>query len=71
MATSGRGDRDVFRLAPSMDEAVLQTVAERLEFRATDPGYVALSQAYFERLPTSPPCRLLALGCGTGVEVGP
>ena len=69
MATSGRGDRDVFRLAPSMDEAVLQTMAERLEFRATDPGYVALSQAYFQRLPTSPPCRLLALGCGTGVEV--
>ena len=52
-----------------MDATVLQTVAERLEVRATDAGYVALSQAYFQRLPTSPPCRLLALGCGTGVEV--
>jgi SAM-dependent methyltransferase len=69
MDTSSRGDRDVFRLAPSMDDALLQTVAARLEFRATDPGYVALSQAYFERLPLSPPCRVLALGCGTGVEV--
>ena len=59
----------MFRLAPSMDEAVLQTVAARLEFRATDAGYVALSQAYFERLPLAPPCRVLALGCGTGVEV--
>jgi ubiquinone/menaquinone biosynthesis C-methylase UbiE len=59
----------VFRLAPSMDDAVLRTVAERLEFRATDPGYVALSQAYFDRLPLTPPCRVLALGCGTGVEV--
>ncbi len=64
-----REDRDVFRLAPSMEDGVLETVAERLEFRATDPGYVALSQAYFDRLPLSPPCRVLALGCGTGVEV--
>ena len=69
MGTSPREDRDVFRLAPSMDDALLQTVAARLEFRATDPGYVALSQAYFDRLPLSPPCRVLALGCGTGVEV--
>ena len=69
MGSSQREDRDVFRLAPSMDEAVLRTVAERLEFRGTDPGYVALSQAYFGRLPLSPPCRVLALGCGTGVEV--
>ena len=67
--TEPREDRDVFRLAPSMDAAVLRTVAERLEFRATDAGYVAMSQAYFDRLPLSPPCRLLALGCGTGVEV--
>ena len=69
MVTTPREDRDVFRLAPSMDEAVLRTVADRLEFRATDAGYVALSQAYFERLPLSAPCRVLALGCGTGVEV--
>ena len=69
MVTSPRADRDVFRLAPSMDEGVLRTVAERLEFRATDPGYVELSQAYFNRLPLSPPCRVLAIGCGTGVEV--
>ena len=69
MVTGPREDRDVFRLAPSMDDAVLQTVAQRLEFRATDPAYVALSQGYFDRLPLSPPCRVLALGCGTGVEV--
>ena len=72
MVTSPREDRDVFRLAPSMDEAVLQTVAARLEFRATDPGYVALSQGYFERLPLAPPCRVLALGCGrNGPKPGP
>ena len=59
----------MFRLAPTMDDGVLETVAARLEFRATDPGYITLSQAYFDRLPLSPPCRVLALGCGTGVEV--
>jgi len=69
MVTGPRDDRDVFRLAPSMDAAVLRTVADRLEFRATDAGYIALSQAYFERLPLSPPCKVLALGCGTGVEI--
>jgi hypothetical protein len=42
-----RGDRDVFRLAPSMDESMMTTIAERLENRGTDPGYTQLSQAYF------------------------
>ena len=41
-----REDRDVFRLAPTMDDGEIQTVAARLEFRATDPGYITLSQAY-------------------------
>ena len=64
-----REDRDIFRLAPSMDAAVLDTIAARLEFRGTDSGYAALSQAYFARLPLPGARRILALGCGTGVEV--
>jgi SAM-dependent methyltransferase len=67
--SSSRDDRDVFRLAPSMDEAVLKTIADRLEFRVTDPGYARLSQAYFARVPLSSARRVLALGCGTGAEV--
>lgn len=64
-----RHDRDVFRLAPSMDSSVLQTIAARLEFRGTDEGYTRVSQAYFAQLPLGSARRILALGCGTGVEV--
>jgi ubiquinone/menaquinone biosynthesis C-methylase UbiE len=64
-----RDDRDIFRLAPSMDAAVLETIATRLEFRGTDEGYARRSQAYFARLPLPDARRILALGCGTGVEV--
>ena len=62
-------NRDVFRLAPTLDTAVLQTLADRLEFRGTDDGYARLSQAYFADLPFQSRGRILALGCGTGIEV--
>jgi ubiquinone/menaquinone biosynthesis C-methylase UbiE len=64
-----RDDRDIFRLAPSMTTTVLEMIAARLEFRGTDEGYSRLSQAYLRRLPLSRARRILALGCGTGVEV--
>jgi ubiquinone/menaquinone biosynthesis C-methylase UbiE len=67
--STAREDRDIFRLAPSMDPAVLDTIAARLEFRGTDDGYARLSQAHFPRLLLSSARRILALGCGTGVEV--
>jgi ubiquinone/menaquinone biosynthesis C-methylase UbiE len=66
---AARDDRDIFRLAPSMDAAVLETIAARLEFRGTDEGYARRSQAYFARLPLADARRILALGCGTGIEV--
>lgn len=52
-----------------MDAAVLETIAARLEFRGTDEGYARRSQAYFARLPLPHARRILALGCGTGIEV--
>jgi SAM-dependent methyltransferase len=66
---AARVDRDIYRLTPSMDEGVLKTIAARLEFRATDDGYAHLSQAHFPRLPLPQARRILALGCGTGIEV--
>jgi SAM-dependent methyltransferase len=51
-----------------MDAAVLETIAARLEFRGTDEGYARLSQAYLPRLPLAEARRILALGCGTGIE---
>jgi ubiquinone/menaquinone biosynthesis C-methylase UbiE len=66
---TARDDRDIYRLAPTMDPTVLETIAARLEFRGTDQGYAQLSQAYFSRLPLAQTRRILALGCGTGIEV--
>ncbi len=48
---------------------MLDTIAARLEFRGTDEGYSRLSQAYFARVPLASARRILALGCGTGIEV--
>jgi ubiquinone/menaquinone biosynthesis C-methylase UbiE len=67
--TVTRDDHDIYRLAPRMDAAVLETIAARLEFRGTDDGYARRSQAYFVRLPLAHARRILALGCGTGIEV--
>jgi SAM-dependent methyltransferase len=67
--SAAREDHDIFRLALSMDPTVLETIAARLEFRGTDEGYARRSQAYFERLPLAGARRILALGCGTGIEV--
>jgi ubiquinone/menaquinone biosynthesis C-methylase UbiE len=67
--SAARTDRDIYRLAPTMDNAVLETIAARLEFRAADEGYAELSQSYFGRLPLADARRILTLGCGTGVEV--
>ena len=52
-----------------MDDAVLNMIAQRLEFRGTDEGYTRLSQAYFSHGAVASARRILALGCGTGVEV--
>jgi ubiquinone/menaquinone biosynthesis C-methylase UbiE len=51
-----------------MDAAVLEVIAARLEFRGTDEGYARLSQAYLSRRALRDARRILALGCGTGIE---
>jgi 2-polyprenyl-3-methyl-5-hydroxy-6-metoxy-1,4-benzoquinol methylase len=68
-ASTARTDRDIYRLTPTVDAGVLAAIAARLEFRGTDEGYARLSQAYFGRLPLAQARRILALGCGTGIEV--
>ena len=68
-AANARDDQDIYRLTPSMDAAVLEAIAARLEFRGKDDGYAKISQAYLSRLSLREARRILALGCGTGVEV--
>jgi ubiquinone/menaquinone biosynthesis C-methylase UbiE len=52
-----------------MDAVAVQAMVNRLEFRATDAAYTRMSQSYFSRLPVGSARQILALGCGTGVEV--
>lgn len=60
--------RDVFSVIADLDDTAVERIAARLEFRATDPGYSAFRDSYFARLPLAAR-RVLARGCGTGVEV--
>ena len=53
---------------PSMDDSVLQTIADRLEFRGRMTATSAVTGLFRGRLGSSAR-RILAVGCGTGIEV--
>ncbi len=59
--------RDLFQSINSMDAASIQKIVDRLEFRGNDPSFVAMREAYFDRLSFDEGARVLEIGCGTGV----
>src|SRR5215207_3806407 len=64
-----RQDTDIFRLSFNVDDETTKTIADRLEFRASDAEYSRISQAYFDQLPLGGALKVISIGCGTGVEV--
>jgi len=66
MATELRA-RDAMQFVNEQDAATLERFAERLEFRATDPTFVAYREAYLPLIDLPPTAAILDLGCGTGV----
>jgi ubiquinone/menaquinone biosynthesis C-methylase UbiE len=61
--------RDVYRYINELDEETVRAVGDRLESRGRDAFFAAMREAYFDRLPLASARLVLAVGCGTGVEM--
>ena len=59
--------RDAMQFINEQDAATRERFIERLEFRATDPTFIAYRDAYLELLDLPRTAAVLDLGCGTGV----
>ena len=59
--------RDAMQFVNEQDAATLERFIERLEYRGTDPTFVAYREAYLDLLDLPPTAAVLDLGCGTGV----
>ena len=60
---------DVYQFINKADEATIERIIERLEFRGQDPTFTMLRDSYFDRLPLANADSILVLGCGPGVNV--
>lgn len=58
---------DIFQAIDELDTVAQQRVIDRLEFRGNYAPFVAMRDAYLDRLRLPPGARVCELGCGTGV----
>ncbi len=58
---------DVYQSIGGLTPEVQQRIIERLEFRGHDPVFVAMREAYLDKMDLAAAKRILDLGCGTGV----
>jgi ubiquinone/menaquinone biosynthesis C-methylase UbiE len=61
--------RDIYRFINEQDDATIERIIDRLEFRGQDPTFTGWLEAYLSKLKMPPSAQVLMLGCGTGVEV--
>jgi SAM-dependent methyltransferase len=61
--------RDIFRHINDLDNSTIEKIVDRLEFRGQDPTFSGWMNDYLMQLAKPGIDKVLALGCGTGVEV--
>jgi ubiquinone/menaquinone biosynthesis C-methylase UbiE len=59
--------RDAMQFINEQDTATLERFIDRLEYRGTDPTFVAYREAYLALIGLPADAAVLDLGCGTGV----
>jgi SAM-dependent methyltransferase len=59
--------RDAFRFINDLDNATVEVITQRLEFRGRELTFTRWREEYLDRLYLAPSARVLDLGCGTGV----
>ena len=60
--------RDIYRFINELDDASIQRIIDRLEFRRQDQTFRGWLEAYLDKMALPPSAQVLTLGCGTGVE---
>jgi hypothetical protein len=61
---------DVYGRTHELDAKSIDTIATRLEARRGSAKYMGMLQEYLEAIDLAATQSILALGCGTGAEVG-
>jgi SAM-dependent methyltransferase len=61
--------RDIFRYITEQDKSTLDRIIERMEFRGKNPVFRGWLMEYLGKLKVTAMGEVLALGCGTGVEI--